>query len=207
MRAQSIADLDETTSARPVTRTLTIALAVLAGLCWAGALAVLFLADVSMQQQVFAPSRVLFYALVIAAALLTWVPMQVRLDTPGLALEGLVGSFLLLYTIAFVPAPKSWLLSPPDAPVYALLAGALYLTGTAIALPFVAAIGSHFFRQRARRFDKRRTRRQARECGLALALLVVLAGLRVLTPLGVLLVVMILVVAELMFLSFVEAET
>jgi hypothetical protein len=132
--------------------------------------------------------------------------MQLRLETPGLALEGTIGAALLLYTLAFVPAPTNWLLSPPDAPVYALLALAVYLFGAALALPFVAAVGQRLLRQRVMRYDRRRMRRQAHEVGAVLALCVVLAGLRVLTPLGVLLLILIVIVAELMFLSFVDAE-
>jgi hypothetical protein len=201
-----VADFERRADGRPVTRTLTLVMAAVAGISWAGALALLLFGDALAQRDVFAPARVIFYALIVAAALLTFVPMQLRLETPGLALEGTLGAVLLFYTLAFVPAPTSWLLSPPDAPVYALLAVAVYLFGAAAALPIVATVGLRLLRQRVLRYDRRRMRRQAHEVGVVLALCVVLAGLRVLTPLGVLLLVLIVIVAELMFLSFVDAE-
>jgi hypothetical protein len=52
----------------------------------------------------------------------------------------------------------------------------------------------------------RRARRQSHEVGAAVAICVLLAGLRILTPLGVVLVAMIMVMAEFLFLSFVKAE-
>ncbi|MFN8566220.1 MAG: hypothetical protein U0Z44_01595 [Kouleothrix sp.] len=36
------------------------------------------------------------------------------------------GSFLLLYTLAFVPPPTAWLLELPELPVYLLLALGLF---------------------------------------------------------------------------------
>ncbi len=88
--------------------------AVAAGLCWACALAALLSAGLDAEQPLLAPARVIFYALVLAAGLLTFVPFQRRLGLPGLALEGVAGSFLLLYTLAFVPPPTGWLLALPE---------------------------------------------------------------------------------------------
>jgi hypothetical protein len=182
-------------------------LAVAAGLCWACALAMLLSADLSASQELFAPARTIFYALVLAAGLLTFVPFQRRLGLPGLALEGAAGSFLLLYTLAFVPPPTAWLLALPDLPVYVLLALGLLWSVSATAMPAIYALGRRAFRQRARQYDLRRARRQSHEVGLLAALCVGLAGLRVLTPVPVLLLALILGVAELLFLSFVETET
>lgn len=183
----------------------SLLMAVLAGVCWVGAFTLLL--SVDMGHDVLAPMRVLFYLLVLAAATLTFLPMELGLHSPGLAQEGIAGSFLLLYTLAFVPAPHSWLLSLPDMPVYLVLAIGLFLTCTALARPVIVLASHRFFQQRARQYDVRRARRQSYEVGLAVALCMALAGLRVLTPLAVLLVVLILVVMELMFLSFVEART
>jgi hypothetical protein len=181
-------------------------LAVAAGLCWACALAMLLSANLSASHELLAPARMIFYTLVLVAGLLTFVPFQRRLGLPGLAIEGIAGSFLLLYTLAFVPPPTAWLLALPDLPVYVLLALGLLWSVSATAMPAIYALGRRAFRQRARQYDLRRARRQSHEIGLLAALCVGLAGLRVLTPVPVLLLALILGVAELLFLSFVETE-
>lgn len=126
---------------------------------------------------------------------------------PGLALEGTAGAALLFYTLAFVPPPNGWLLALPETPVYVLLAVAVFWCVSAVAAPLVHALGQVIFRARARQYDLRRARRQAREVGVFAALCIVLAGLRVLTLPGVGLVALILIVVELLFLSFIEAES
>lgn len=188
-------------------RPMDLALAVLAGLCWSGALALLLFGMLdAVADAPFAPERVLFYLLTLTAAVLTFVPVQRRLNLPGLAFEGIVGTALLLYMLAFVPPPTDWLLALPDAPVYVLLALAVFWAVSAILMPLTYAAGRVLFRERARQYDRRRARRQAHEIGLLAALCVALAGLRVLTPLGIMLLALILVVVELLFLSFIDAE-
>lgn len=194
----------EAERASPQLRSSGLLLAAFAGLCWAGALALLFLGGVVPHSDPLAPMRVLFYILIVLAGLLTFLPAERRLGLPGLAFEGIAGSFLLLYTIAFVPPPTGWLLSPPDAPVYLILAAGVFWCCSALVMPLVYAAGRRLFHQRARRYDLRRARRQAHEIGALAALSVGLAGLRVLTPVGVILLALILVVAEFLFLSFVE---
>jgi hypothetical protein len=182
-------------------------LAVAAGLCWAAAVGLLLTVDLAAERAVLAPPRLIFYGLALAAGLLTFVPTQRQLQLPGLALEGVAGSFLLLYTLAFVPPPTAWLLSPPDTPVYLIFALALFWSVSAVAIPLMHTIGKRAFRQRARQYDLRRARRQAHEAGALVALCAGLAGLRVLTPLAVAVLALILIIAELLFLSFVETET
>jgi hypothetical protein len=201
---QTKIDLDR--KASPARRPALL-LAVAAGLCWACALAMLLSANLEATRELLAPARVIFYALVVLAGLLTFVPFQRQLGLPGLALEGIAGSFLLLYTLAFVPPPTAWLLALPDTTVYVLLALGLFWSISATAMPAIHALGRRVFRARARQFDLRRARRQAHELGLLAALCVGLAGLRVLTPVPVLLLALILGVAELLFLSFVETKT
>lgn len=185
---------------------LVLGMAVLAGLVWAAALALLFFGNIDRARDPLSTARLIYCGLALAAGLLTFVPMQVRQRLHGLAFEGTVGSFLTLYMLAFVPPPNSWLLAPPDAPVYLLFAAALFWFVSAAALPIVFAIGQRMFRQRALQYDLRRARRQSHEAGAAVAVCVLLAGLRILTPLGVLLVALIMVMAEFLFLSFVKAE-
>ena len=200
------AKLDLDRKAAP-TRRPALLLAVAAGLCWACALAMLLSANLETAHELLAPVRVIFYALVLMAGLLTFVPFQRQLGLPGLALEGVAGSFLLLYTLAFVPPPTAWLLALPDTTVYVLLALGLFWCISAAAMPAIHTLGRWAFRERARQYDLRRARRQAHELGLLAALCVGLAGLRVLTPVPVLLLALILGVAELLFLSFVEPKT
>lgn len=182
-------------------------LAVAAGLCWASAAGLLLVGGLEGEQGALAPAGLIFCALVLAAGLLTFVPAQQQLQLRGLAFEGVVGSFLLLYVLAFVPPPTGWLLSLPDMPVYLIFAAAAFWSSSAAVMPLVYALGRRIFRQRARQYDMRRAWRQAHEVGALVALCVGLAGLRVLTLVGVALLLLILVVAELLFLSFVETET
>lgn len=190
----------------PPLRRPGLLLAVAAGLCWACALAALLSGQIDPNLPLLAPIRVIFYGLVLAAGLMTFVPFQRRLGLPGLALEGVAGTFLLLYTLAFVPPPTAWLLDLPELPVYVILALGLLLSVSAAALPLLYAIGGRLFRQRARQYDLRRARRQAHEVGALGGLCVILAGLRALQPIPVLLLALLLAVVELLFLSFVRAE-
>ncbi len=189
----------------PLYRRPALLLAVAAGLCWASALGML-LGGLDQGAPVLSPARLIFYVLVLAAGLLTFVPIQRRLELPGLAVQGCGGWFLLAYVLAFVPPPTESLLALPDTPVYLILIAALFWSVSAVALPLLYALGRRMFKQRARQYDQRRARRQAHEVGVFAALCVALAGLRALTPLAVVLVILILVVAELLLLSFIEAR-
>src|SRR5215212_10118866 len=141
--------LDSNHKSSPARRPALL-LAVAAGLCWACALAMLLSADLEATRELLAPVRVIFYTLVLVAGLLTFVPFQRRLGLPGLAIEGVAGSFLLLYMLAFVPPPTAWLLALPDMPVYVLLALSVLWSVSATAMPVVYALGRRAFRQRAR---------------------------------------------------------
>ncbi len=189
------------------TRRPVLLLAVAAGLCWAGVLALLLFYGLDEYRDPLASPRVIFYVLILVASGLTFIPAQRHLRLPGLAFQGVAGAVLLLYILAFVPAPTGWLLSLPDAPVYLLLAAALFWFVSALVLPPLYAVGGWLFRQRARKYDLRRARRQAHAIGAVAGLSVGLAGLRVLTVIGVALLVLIMIVTELLFLSFVETET
>lgn len=177
------------------------------GLCWAAVLGLMVAGSLDSETAVFAPIRVIFYMLTLGAGILTFGPLQRRLGLPGLLRQGVGGTFLLVYVVAFVPPPTGWLLSLPDLPVYLMLTAALFWSVSAIAMPLVVVIGKRLFRQRARQYDLRRARRQAHEIGLFAGLCVLLASLRVLTFVGVVLVLLILIVGEMLFLSFVGADT
>jgi hypothetical protein len=185
---------------------LNTLLAVVAGLCWAAALTLLLFGGLSAQSALLAPERLLFYALALGAALLTFAPIERAAGLSGLTVEGSVGVGLLLYCLAFVPAPSDWLLALPDLPVYGLLLTALLLSMAAISRPFIDALGRRIYQQRARAHDSRRVRRQSYEVGLLVTVAAALAGLRVLTWVSLLLLALALVIAELLFLSAIRAE-
>jgi hypothetical protein len=187
-------------------RRWSFVLAMAAGLCWTGALALLFLAGLHREANLLAPQRMLFYALVLAATLLTFVPLQLALRVPRLAFDGVVSLSLLLYTVAFVPPPTGWLLALPDLPVYVLFLGLLFWSTSTVVLPFTYAAGQRLFKQRARRHDTQRARRQAYEIGALVACTAGLAALHVLTWVSLLLLVLILSMAELLFLSRVRVN-
>jgi hypothetical protein len=180
--------------------------ALAAGLCWSAAIALLLLGNLHTLADPLAPQRLVYYAAVLLAGLFTFVPVQRRLELPGLAFEGVGGSLLLCYALAFVPPPSGWLFSLPDLPVYTLLIAALFWTVSALALPLVYAASMHIFSTRARQLDLRRARRQAHEAGALVAVIAGLASLRVLTWISLLLLALIIVIGELLFLSRVEAQ-
>jgi hypothetical protein len=176
-----------------------------AGLCWAAALALLIFGDLQRLASPLAPERLLYYALVLAAALLTFVPIEARLSLTGLTVEGVIGFGLLAYTLAFVPAPQGWLLEPTDLPIYGLFFLALLIAGAATARPFIAVLSRRFYQQRARAFDQRRLRRQAYEVGLFLAASAALASLQALSWVSMLLLFVAILIAELLLLARVPA--
>lgn len=180
-------------------------LALMAALCWVGALLLLLLADLRAEPHPLAPQRIFFYVLVLTGGLLTFVPVQMRMRLPRLAFEGVTSTALLCYIIAFVPPPTGWLFALPDLPVYLLFITTLFWSTSALVLPFSYALGKHVFKQRARQMDTRRARRQAHECGLLFALAATLAGLRVLTWVSFLLLVLIMITAEILLLSRIQA--
>lgn len=188
-------------------RQTSLLLAAVAGLCWAAALSLLLFGNLAAEHEPLALQRLLFYALILTAPLLTFAPVERSLQLPGLTVEGVIGGFGLLYILAFVPAPRAWLLALPELPVYILLLMALFLCGAAVSRPFIHAISARLFRARARAFDHRRVRRQSYEVGLLVAVVAALAGLRVLTWVSLLLLILALVIAELLFLSQVPVET
>jgi hypothetical protein len=175
-------------------------------LCWASVAALLLLGDLRAEPGPLAPLRVLFYVAVLLAGALTFVPIERRLALPGLTLEGVGGTALLCYALAFVPPPSGWLFSLPDLPVYLLLLLALFWSVSALAMPLVYALGRALFRERARQLDLRRVRRQAHELGALVTLVGALAALRVLTWVSLLLLLLILLIGELLILSRVEAQ-
>lgn len=184
----------------------SLLVAAVGGLCWALALALLLFGGLAGDETPLAPQRLLFYGLALAAPVLTFAPAERAMGLRGLTVEGTVGAGLLLYCLAFVPAPSDWILALPDLPVYGLLIMGLFLGAAAVSRPLIHAATARLFQARARAYDGRRVRRQSYEVGLLVAVVAALAGLRVLTWVSLLLLAVAFVIAELLFLSQVRAE-
>ena len=183
--------------ARPV----VVALAMVA---WALALALLPLAA----QPTIAglPARVLVPLAWALAAGLTFVPIQFRLGLPGIGWQGTLGWAMLGYLLAFVPAPTGWLLDLPDLPVYLLLFLAMFYAVTAAMTPLTYLLGQRFYKLRIHRLDVGRARRQAYEVGLLCVVVLVMAALRVLSPITFGLLALVIVLTEALLLSQVQPE-
>lgn len=140
------------------------------------------------------------------AAALTFVPIQLRMALPGIGWQSIVGWALLGYLLAFVPAPTGWLLDLPDLPVYLLLFFAMFYTVTAAMVPLTYLLGQRFYKLRIHRLDVGRARRQAYEIGLLIVVALVMAGLRVLSPITFGLLALVMLLTEALLLSQVQPE-
>lgn len=177
----------------------------LAGIVWLAAIGLLVSGGSGIADQVSSP-RMTLAVTWAAAAMLTFLPLEIRLGLPGLTWQGVGGWTLLGYTLAFVPPPTGWLLDLPDLPVYLILFLALFYAISAAALPLTYAIGRTIYARRMHQFDVRRARREAYELGgLAVALLF-LAGLHVLSWLTALLLVAVFALVETLLLSQVAPD-
>jgi uncharacterized membrane protein len=169
-------------------------------------LALFFLADFAAEDGFFLFKRVSFLLLLLAACLLTFQPIQQHMELPRLTLEGTIGVMLLGYTLAFVPPPTEGLLWLPDLPVYALLILAVFWSSTALVLPIIYGLRQRIIKQRAQRLNVYQARRQAYEVGFMVVLVIVLAGLRLLTWSSFSLLVLVLLMVELMLLAYQRAQ-
>ncbi len=179
---------------------------IVAAACWVLA-GVLIAQGVGMTGNPFGPARWLVWGALALAGLATFGPLERWLELPGLTAAG-VWSLLLFGTVlAYVPPPTHDIRSLPDIPPYLLLMLGLGALVRACTLPVLYGLGQRFFTQRAWRYDARRARRQAVLCGIFSAVLVLLAGLRAISILSVVLTVLILCVAELLFLARIRATS
>ena len=178
----------------------------LAAIAWIAALGLLVTGAGTLEGRVASP-RLLLAAAWGLAALITFAPIEFRLGLPGVTWQGVAGWVLLGYTLAFVPPPTGWLLDLPDAPVYLLFFVALFYAVSSAALPLTYLLGQRIYTRRMHQQDLRRSRRQAHELGVLGVALMVLAALRVLSPLTALLVVAAVVLVETLLLSQVAPES
>lgn len=167
---------------------------------WIGSLALLLLFDLRFATVgVFDVRRLFLIALVVIACVLTFGPVQLHMELPGMTVQGAAGIALFFYSIAFVPPPTGWIGSLPDMPVYFLLMLAVFWSIAAISVPFVYAVRQRLLQQRAARLDVRHAWRQAYEIGFLAVWVIVLAGLHVLTWISFSLVVLIVITFDLIF--------
>lgn len=141
-----------------------------------------------------------------SAAALTFVPLQFRLGLPGIGWQGVLGWSLLGYLLAFVPAPRCWLLDLPDLPVYLLLLFAIFYAISAAVVPITYLVGQRFYKLRIHRLDVGRARRQGYEVGLLIVVTLAMAGLRALTPITFGLLALVVILTEALLLSQVQPE-
>lgn len=180
---------------------LVVGLAILA---WVAAVALLMAAPDRAQATGF--SQLLVPLIWATAAATTFVPIQLRLALPGIGWQSIVGFGLLGYILAFVPAPSGWLLDLPDLPVYLLLFLAIFYAVSAAIVPLIYLLGQRYYKLRIHRLDVGRARRQAYEIGLLIVVSLVMAGLRVLSPVTFGLLALVIVLTEALLLSQVQPE-
>jgi hypothetical protein len=182
-------------------RLVPILLALCAVACWSGSLVLLLATNLRSDTIGFlAPQRWLLVILVVVGSLLTFTPIQRSMEISRLVVRGTGGITLLVYTLAFVPPPTGNILSLPDVPVYCLLVIAVFWSLVASSMPFVYALRQRIVKQRIHRLDVSLAWRQSYEIGVLAAGCIVLAGLRVLTWISFLLVLLIVITFELLVL-------
>jgi hypothetical protein len=172
-----------------------------AGLCWSVAALLVFVGRDGSGSSI---ERFVFLVIVALAAALSFLPFERRLGLRGLTAEGASATLLTVIVIVMVPAPNGWLLMPSETPVYVALALGITFATSAAALPWTYLAGQRFFRHRARRFDVGRARRQAFGIGVWVGLLVLLAGLHMLSAVTAALVLLMVAALELLWLSFID---
>lgn len=145
----------------------------------------------------------LMLAIALVAAM-TYVPVEYYLNARGVAVRGMFGSVLFFMVLLYVPVPTRSMLSLFDVPVYLLMSLALYWSVSSFMMPILYAVGQLLFSGRSRRYDVRRAYRQASLIGLIGVGVILLVGLRAMTPFFFGLWVLMLISLELLFLWYVE---
>ncbi len=149
-------------------------------------------------------SQLMLTVMVALVAGITYIPIEYYLNARGVAVRGVFGSVLFFVVLLYVPVPTRSILALYDVPVYVLMAFALYWTISSVMMPMLYALGQHLFKGRSRRYDVRRAYRQASLCGLVGVGVILLVGLRAMTPFFFGLWILLLISVELLFLWYVE---
>ncbi|MEF3275370.1 MAG: hypothetical protein K6356_13430 [Chloroflexus sp.] len=184
-----------------------LTLGLFAGLGWALIIGMVLGLDLGRGPNLLSPIHLFFHGMALATGILTFFPLEQRLELPGLTVEGTLGSWLLLVTLAIVPAPTGSLLDPPDTPVYGLMIFAVFLFVAALVRPVIAILSRRWLALKAWALDNRRVRREAYEVGLFAALVLALAALRALDPIKLFALAVMLVLVEIIFLSLIGVES
>ena len=106
--------------------------------------------------------------------------------------------------LLYVPVPTRSLLALFDVPVYLLMALAVYWFISSGMMPILYVAGQRLFQGRSRRYDARRAYRQASLVALVGVGVILLVGLRAMTPFFFGLWILMLISIELLFLWYVE---
>ena len=185
----------------PVARSTILLWFVLVGFAWLGGFVSLANGVWSRGDQ---PTQILVVGTSLIIGLLTFVPLEYYFRINGFAIRGMVGLLLVVQIVLYVPAPIASLLWLPDVPVYILVCLTIYWFVSSISLPLTFAVGKVAFARRAQRYDVRRAWRQARELAVLCVGLFGLFGLRALIPLLVVPWILMVIITEVIFLSFIE---
>lgn len=184
-----------------IARTYLLGWITVVGFAWLGLLVAVFsgtwVAGVGMQQ-------LLMMVMVATVASITYIPIEYYLAARGVAVRGVFGSVLFFMVLLYVPVPTRTILALYDLPVYVLMAFALYWSIASMMTPFLYALGQQLFKGRSRRYDVKRAYRQASFVGMIGVGVIVLVGLRAMTPFFFGLWVLSLISLELLFLWYVE---
>jgi hypothetical protein len=181
---------------------LVIGLALFA---WIVAVALLLTTPNQPEQGELLP-RILTPLIWALAAGLTFIPLQIRLGLPNIGWQGMVGWGLLAYLLAYVPAPTGPIFELPDLPVYLLLFLTTFYATVTVVMPIIYLVGQRIYKLRIDRFDAGRARRQAYEVGLLVVASLIMAAMRVLSPLTFSLMALIIVLVEALMLSRAKAS-
>lgn len=171
------------------------------GFAWIGVLVAVF--SMSWAAGNIAQQLLLIVSIALVAAI-TYVPIEYYLGARGVAVRGLFGSVLFFMVLLYVPVPTRSMLALFDLPVYLLMSLALYWSISSFMMPLLYVLGQRLFTSRSRRYDVRRAYRQASFIGLIGVGVILLIGLRAMTPFFFGLWVLMLISLELLFLWYVE---
>ncbi len=180
-------------------------LIILALLAWLTALAFL-LTTPSSVAQIGALPRLLTPLVWGLAGGVTFLPLQKRLGLRDIGWQGIVGWGLLGYLLAFVPAPSGSLFDLPEVPVYLLFYIAIFYATTTATMPLIYLLSQHFHKRPLHGGELHQIRRQAYCVGLFVVAVLVLAGLRMLSPATLGLTFLVLVLTEGLLLSQVQSS-
>lgn len=184
-----------------VSRTTVLLWFVLVGFAWLVSIGVLAIGVWPRDDHA---KQILVAGWSLIVGLLTFVPIEYFFRIRGVAVRGVIGLLLFVQVVLYVPAPTDSILWVPDIPVYVLVGMALYWLISSLFVPLTYLLGKVFFVRLSRRYDIQRAWRQSREIALYCVGLFGLFGLRAFILLLVVPWTLMILIAEVVFLSYVE---